>query len=90
MAVKFRATIKENGLGGWYIELEDTFDGRKAICKDMQNFEDAIEGMGDEYGGDIEVEWAKDDNVTPEHFEEVKIEIAKYQKRIFGEEIIDV
>jgi len=88
MAVKFTATIKENGLGGWYIELIDTLDNRKATCKDMQLFEDAIEQMGDDYGGDIEVEWKKDDNVTAEHFEEVKIEIAKYQKR-YNEEVLN-
>ena len=81
MAVKFVSTIKENGLGGWYIELVDTLENRVATCKDMQQFEDAIEQMGDDYGGDIEVEWRKDDNVTIAHFEEVKIEIGKYQQR---------
>jgi hypothetical protein len=89
MAVKFVATIKENGLGGWYIELLDTFDGRKAMCKNMQLFEDAIEQMGDEYGGDIEVEWKKDDNVTYEHFQEVREEMARYQKQ-YNEERINV
>ena len=88
MPVKFVATIKENGLGSWYIELVDTFDNRKAICKNMALFEDAIEQMGDDYGGDIEVEWRKDDNVTPEHFEEIKIEMAKYQKR-YNEEALN-
>ena len=89
MAVKFTATIKENGLGGWYIELLDTFDGKKAVCKNMQVFEDAIEQMGDEYGGDIEVEWAKDDNVTYEHLHEVREEMAQYQKR-YNEEKLNV
>ena len=88
MPVKFIATIKESGLGSWYIELVDTFDNRKAICKNMALFEDAIEQMGDDYGGDIEVEWRKDDNVTAEHFEEVKIEMAKYQKR-YNEEALN-
>ena len=87
MAVKFVATIKENGLGGWYIELLDTFDGRKAVCKDMKLFEDAIEQMGDEYGGDIEVEWKKDDNVTYEHFQEVREEMARYQKQYNEERV---
>jgi len=88
MPVKFIATIKENGLGGWYIELVDTFDNRKAICKNMALFEDAIEQMGDDYGGDIVVEWRKDDNVTIEHFEEVKIEMASYQKQ-FNKEALN-
>ncbi len=87
MAVKFISTIKEDGLGNWYIELLDTTDNKKAICKNISLFEDAIEQMGDEYGGDIEVEWKKDNNVTPSHFEEVKIEMAKYQKKYNKEAI---
>jgi hypothetical protein len=81
MAVKFMATIKENGLGGWCIELKDTLDERIATCKDMSMFEDAIEQMGDDYGGDIEVQWSKDDNLTVEHFKEVKLAISKYQQK---------
>jgi len=76
------------GLGNWCIELLDTTDNKKVICKNISLFEDAIEQMGDEYGGDIEVEWKKDDNVTPSHFEEVKIEMAKYQKK-YNEEAIN-
>ncbi len=87
MAVKFISTIKENGLGGWYIELVDTLDNRTAVCKDILQYEDAIEQMGDDYGGDIEVEWKKDDNVTIAHFEEVKIEISKYQQR-YNKEVL--
>ncbi|NOX14722.1 MAG: hypothetical protein GXP61_01600 [Epsilonproteobacteria bacterium] len=81
MAVNFIATIKENGLGGWCIELKDTLDDRVAVCENISVFEDAIEQMGDDYGGDIEVQWEKDDNVTPVHFEEVKLEISKYQQK---------
>ncbi len=87
MAVKFISTIKENGLGGWFIELADTLDGRKVTCKDINQYEDAIEQMGDDYGGDIEVEWKKDDNVTTAHFEEVRLEIGKYQSRYNNEAI---
>jgi len=81
MAVKFISTIKENGLGGWYIELVDTVDGRKVACDNLNEYEDAIEKMGDDYGGDIEVEWQKDDNVTNAHMEEVRMEMAKYKQR---------
>ncbi len=81
MAVKFIATIKENGLGGWLIELKDTVDNKVATCKDISIFEDAIEQMGDDYSGDIEVVWEKDDNLTLEHFDDVKLAISKYQKK---------
>ena len=87
MAVKFLSTIKENGIGDWYIELVDTLENRIATCSDIQQYEDAVEQMGDDYGGDIEVEWKKDDNVTIAHFEEVKIEISKYQRKYDKEAI---
>jgi hypothetical protein len=81
MAVKFISTIKEDGIGGWYIELLNTQENKIATCKNIRQYEDAVEQMGDEYGGDIEVQWKKDDNVTITHFEEVKIEIGKYQQQ---------
>ncbi len=87
MAVKFVSTIKEDGIGGWYIELVDTLDNRVATCKDIKQYEDAIEQMGDDYGADIEVEWKKDENVTTAHFEEVKIAIASYQQK-YNQEVI--
>lgn len=87
MAVKFVSTIKEDGMGGWYIELVDTLDNRVAICKDIKQYEDAIEQMGDDYGADIKVEWEKDKNVTIAHFEEVRMAISSYQKKYNQEAI---
>ena len=81
MAVKFISTIKSNGLGGWFIELVDTLDNRKVNCKNLQEYEDAIEQMGDDYAGDIEVEWRKDDNVSAANMEEIRLEMAKYKER---------
>ncbi len=81
MAVKFISTIKENGIGGWYIELVDTLDNRKAMCNSMSEYEDAIEQMGDDYGGDIEVVWKRDENVTIAHMEEVRMQMDEYQRR---------
>lgn len=80
MSVKFISTIKENGLGGWCIELVDTLDDTKVQCSDMEEFEQAIERMGESYANDIEVQWQKDDNVTDIHMDEIRIEISKFQQ----------
>ena len=85
MVVKFISNIKENGLGGWCIELIDTVSKRKVICNNIKEYEDAIAQMGDDYGSEIEVTWQKDDNVTVLHMEEVRIEISKYQKMFDNE-----
>ncbi len=85
MAVKFISNIKENGLGGWCIELIDTVGKRKVVCNNIKEYEDAIEQMGNDYGSEIEVTWQKDDNVTILHMEEVRIEISKYQKMFDNE-----
>ncbi|MDX1807948.1 MAG: hypothetical protein R3331_00275 [Sulfurospirillaceae bacterium] len=82
MAVKFISTIKENGIGGWCIELVDTLDDTRVLCNSIEEYESAIEKMGEEYANDIEVQWHKDDNVTKIHMDEVRIEISKFQKLI--------
>lgn len=81
MSVKFISKIKENGLGGWCIELIDTVDNAKILCSNMEEYENAIEKRGEAYANDVEVQWQKDDNVTDIHMDEIKIEISKYQQR---------
>jgi len=73
--VVIKSNIESNGIGGWWIRLTDTVDGREIFCNDMAEFENNIELMGDDYGGDIEVQWSKDANVTAEHFHEVELAI---------------
>jgi len=83
MAVVFESTIKNDGLGGWFIELKDTTDERVAICKDIAEYEEQIEHLGADYGGHIDkVEWKSDDNVTPVMLDEVRLEMAKVRERL--------
>jgi len=80
MAVIFEATIKPDGIGGWFIELKDTTDDRVEICKDLDEFEEKIEALGADYGGHVdEVRWLKDDDLLPHLLDEVRIAMA--QKR---------
>lgn len=81
MSVVFEATIKEDGLGGWYIELKDTVSGRMENCSDLQVFSDTIETMGSAYGGHIDqVKWQADANVPQSHISEVALAIDAYQR----------
>lgn len=77
--VEFQANIEENGRGGWQIRLTDGFDGKEAVCENMEVFAHNIEEMGSEYGGEIEVKWSKNDNVTQDHFFQVQAEIQKIE-----------
>lgn len=70
--VLFTSAIESNGSGGWRIRLNDTLEKREMICNDMVEFETNIEAMGAKYGGDIEVRWSKDTDVTPEQFNEIE------------------
>lgn len=86
MKVIFESTIKENGMGGWFIQLKDTIDGRIENCNDLEEYSQTIEKMGQDYGGHIdEVKWIVEDNVTPEHLFEVKGKMAKYHKEMFDD-----
>jgi len=81
MAVKFISTIKENGLGGWCIELFDTLNEPKVLCYNIKEYEREIGKMGKAYANDIEVQWQRDDNVTDIHMDEVRIEMSKFQQQ---------
>lgn len=81
--VVFEATIKNDGVGGWFIELKDMEDGRVEICKDLDEFEEKIEAMGDDYGGHIdEVRWLKDDDVHPAAMDQIRALMAEKRAKI--------
>ena len=81
--VIFEATIKSDNVGGWFIELKDTTDGRVEICKDMDEFEEKIEAMGDDYGGHIdEVRWLKEDDLHPAIMDEIRSIMAEKRAKI--------
>ncbi len=80
MSVIINSTIKTNPLGIWYIELNDTTrDGHMEICMDINEYAVKIEEIGAEYGGDIDIVWSAEDNVTPEQINEVRMQINAYE-----------
>ena len=81
--VIFEATIKNDKAGGWFIELKDTQDGRVEICKDLDEFEEKIEMLGDDYGGHIdEVRWLKDDDLHPAAMDQIRALMAEKRAKI--------
>jgi len=79
MAVLFESTIEPNGVGGWQIKLFDTLQEQTVICQSVDDYANKIEQMGMEYGGEIEVRWSKDENITPEQFSDLERDMKKYQ-----------
>ncbi len=86
MAVKFEAVLKNNGIGGWCIELTDTLESTTVRCEDLENFSSKIQEMGEGYGNDIEVEWSSADDVSPAHMQELRVAMMEYQEK-YQEEI---
>jgi hypothetical protein len=82
MAVVIESIIKSNPIGKWYIELRDTTEDDKfEICLDIDEYAEKIEKMGEEYGGDIQVAWSAEDNVTKEQINEVRMQINAYEAK---------
>jgi recombinational DNA repair protein RecT len=81
MAGVIESVIKTSPLGRWYIELTDSMkeDEEPIICLDVFEYADKIEEMGDEYGGDVEVIWSSEENVTPEQINEVRMQMNAYE-----------
>ncbi len=83
MAVVFEAVIKINEDLNWFIELTDTVDGRVHNCLDVDEFSQKVEDFGGDYGGNIdEVKWSKDDNVSPQDMDELRMLMAQQQDEI--------
>jgi len=83
--VVIESVIKTNPMGRWYIELSDTMKEERedrVICLDINEYAQKIEMMGEEYGGEVEVAWSTEDNVSPEQINEVRMQIMAYEAEI--------
>lgn len=70
-------------MGRWYIELRDTTKEKSIeMCIDINDYAKKIEMMGAEYGGEVEVAWSSDENVTPEQINEVRMQMMVYESEI--------
>ncbi|HIP02011.1 MAG TPA: hypothetical protein EYG75_00675 [Campylobacterales bacterium] len=86
-AVIFESVIKSNPIGRWYIEIRDTSEeGENQICLDINEYATKIEDMGAEHGGNIEVVWSQEENVTPVQINEVRMEMKAYEQKQKDEE----
>jgi len=85
--VVIESVIKTNPLGRWYIELSDTMkEESMEICLDIYEYAQKVEMMGEEYGGEVEVAWSTEDNVTPAQINEVRQQIMAYEAEIEAQE----
>ena len=81
--VIIESTIKSNPMGRWYIELSDTTKEESLeMCIDINDYAKKIEMMGAEYGGEVEVAWSSDDNVTEVQINEVRMQMMVYESEI--------
>lgn len=83
MSTIIESVIKTNALGRWYIELTDTMkDDSMELCLDINEYAQKIEKMGEEYGGEVQVSWSADDDVTPAQIHEVRQQIMEYEAEL--------
>jgi hypothetical protein len=81
MAGVFESVIKRHPVGYWYIEITDTMDenAESVLCRDLYEYAEKIEEMGKAYGGEIEVLWSSDEDVTPAQINEVRMQMNAYE-----------
>jgi len=85
-AVVFESIIKTNPVGRWYLEIHDSEEDRREVCLDLDEYAQKIEDMGAVYGGDIEVVWASEENVTQAQINEVRHAMMVYEQKLADEE----
>ncbi len=93
MAVIFESFVKLNeDRTAWCIELKDTVDDRVVVCNTLEEYQEQIKELGDDYGGNIDqVIWSKDDDVPFHFMDEIRQGMANIQAEIeekLGEPLI--
>lgn len=84
MAVVFESRVKlTNDRTSWSIELKDTVDDRIVDCANLEEYQEKMKELSDDYGGNIdEVKWSKDDDVPLHFMDEIRLGMAKIQAEI--------
>ncbi len=57
---------------GWAIRIIDKSDNEYTICKELETFASAIAVYGTKHNNSIKVLWSKDEQITPEQFNEIE------------------
>jgi hypothetical protein len=81
-AVIFESVIKTNPLGRWYLEIRDPEEDLSEVCLDIEEYAQKIEDMGAIYGGDIEVAWSSEEDVTQAQINEVRQAMMLYEQTL--------
>ncbi len=85
-AIILETVIKSNPIGRWYLEIRDSEEERTEICLDLDEYSQKIEDMGAIYGGDVEVAWSAEENVTQIQINEVRQAMMMYEQKLQEEE----
>ncbi len=85
-AVIFESIIKSNPIGRWYLEIRDPQEERTEVCLDIDEYAQKIEDMGAIYGGDVEVAWSAEENVTQIQINEVRHAMMMYEQKLQEEQ----
>ena len=81
-AVILESVIKTNPVGRWYLELRDSEEERTEVCLDLDEYAQKIEDMGAIYGGDVEVAWSSEEDVTQVQINEVRQAMMVYEQKL--------
>lgn len=76
----FESVIKPNGFGAWLIELTNTQTQESVICNSVEEYMLKVAQMGDAYAEELEVNWSASEEVLPEHINELRAAMLKYQQ----------
>ncbi len=85
-AMILETVIKANPIGRWYLEIRDSEEDRTEICLDLDEYAQKVEDMGAIYGGDVEVAWSAEENVTEIQINEVRQAMMIYEQKLQEEQ----
>ncbi len=81
--ILFETVVKTNAAGRWYLEIIDTSgENKNEICLDLDEYSQKIEVMGAVHGGEIEVAWSAEKDVTPGQMNEVRNAMMAFEQKL--------
>lgn len=81
--ILFKTVVKTNVAQRWYLEIIDTSgENKNEICLDLDEYAQKIEVMGAVHGGEIEVTWSAEKDVTPGQMNEVRNAMMAFEQKL--------
>ncbi|MDD3324695.1 MAG: hypothetical protein PHN38_06210 [Sulfurospirillaceae bacterium] len=81
MEIILESILKNDGKGGWIIELKDKSTGLVEICNNLEEYEIKLEAMSAVHGGIFDKITWHNENLNPMQMDDFRQKMTAYQEK---------